>query len=200
VLANRPAEYGPPDTMEINVHRISLSGAVANLAALALLCMTGMAFAGPSSVFGYIGGLSSSSGLLSSGAILSVTDAFIDTLSLVSSFGSSSAIGSGLFYPIYATVTSFLSGDSSSEIVSNFALIGYVLASLVSGLSSGVSSAISIIGVPPGAFANASLFFTAAPKVPEPNSIAILVTGVAGLAALAGRRRIRRLPKRQTKE
>ncbi len=184
------------------MHRISLTGAISNLAGVALLCLTGAAFAGPSSVFGYIGGLGGSSGVLS-GSIISVTSAFIDTLSLISSAGSSaSSFGSGLFYPIYATVTSFVSGASgaSSPIVSNVELIGYVLASLLGGLSSGVSSVFSIIGSPSGAFADASLFFTAASKVPEPNSIAILVTGVAGLAALAGRRRMRRLAKRQPAE
>jgi hypothetical protein len=191
----------------LQLPRISIFGLLANAAALALLGLTSVALAGPilpADIAGDILGSSSSS----------FSNVFIDTVSplLVTGGNLSSSSGSslggsitGFLYAVYATVTTIVSGSSSilnggSSVVE---LIGYVLSTdlnnalLPSFTSSGID--LTIFGGNPStgftpenlSFAvNASALNTSA-TVPEPSAIAVLVTAVAGVAALWRRRELR---------
>jgi hypothetical protein len=196
------------------VRRISIVGLAANAAALVLLGLTGAALAGPSlpaDIAGFIGG---------STPLVSFSHAFIDTLSplflsgvgsgsssIIVSIGSSSIVAiSGLLYAVYASVTTLISGssilllsDSGGILGSGAHLIGYVLGSDLSGLGP-LSSVSSIADLPiyGGPYTTGygldSFFFVVTPgvRIPEPNAIAVVVTAVAAVAALLGRRRLRR--------
>jgi hypothetical protein len=167
------------------VRRISVVGSIANLVGVGLVCLTGAAFAGPSlpgSLTGVIVGLSNST--------ISLSNIFIDTLNPI--FVSSTAT----FYNVYATVMSLVSVSGSG--VATPQVIGEVLVSAVQTISSqgtSILATLDILNVPstlnPG---SAALFLDvlAAASIPEPNSLALVVTGVAGLATLLRRRKLRR--------
>lgn len=196
------------------MHRISIVSLAANAAAWVLIGLTGAALAGPilpADIAGFIAG----------SAPVTFSHAFIDTLSPIflsgSVSGSSSIIVtigsslvlpiSGLLYAVYATVSTLISTSSSSLGVSGSSsllgsgthLIGYILGTDLSSLGplSSVSSTadLPIYGGPyTTGYGLDSFFFVLAPGVhiPEPSGIAVIVTAVAGAAALLGRRRLRR--------
>ncbi len=166
------------------MRRRSVLGLAANLAAVGLVCAVGAAIAGPilpAELPGVIVGLSNSA--------IALNNAFVDTLHpiLVS--------GAPTFYKVFATITSLLSGSVVSPQVS---LIGDVLISAVQAIpsqGSGILAALDIFTVPSTLnLGGGQVFFevVSVARIPEPNAIALVVTGVAGLAALLGRRRLRR--------
>lgn len=168
------------------MRRFSMIGLLANAAALVLLGLTGAAVADPSSSLtldGIIGG--------SGAALLDFGQAIVDTLSPISV-----SSGSTLLYPIFVIV-SLISSPGSSSYGSE--LIGYILSSDFNVLSA-MSSYVSGDTAPIYTFSSSAtlnlsgLFFqpTGQVSVPEPNSIAVVVTAVAGLATLLRRRGLRR--------
>lgn len=122
--------------------------------------------------------------------------AYIDTLTSIQILAESVATIQNALYPVYATLVSLTALSSSAPA----AIAGYVLGSdlynqfiSLSQSSANLSDLFNMYDVlsgttPPVAYQADNLLF----GVPEPSGIAVIVTGVAGLATVWGRRKARR--------
>jgi hypothetical protein len=165
------------------LRRMSIIGWTANLAAVGLICLTGAALATPSLPAEF-------TGLISGLPSLDLTGAYIDTLTPV--FVSSVAT----FYRVYATLTSFVSVSSGGSSFAHLIDVGNVLISAVDaipGVSSSVVSFLQIIDIPSSLGDSSATFrVIGSDNIPEPNTIALVVTGIAGLATVLRRRKLHR--------
>jgi hypothetical protein len=186
------------------MRRFTLVGCMANAAALVLLALTGAAVAIPlqiSQIPGIISDLSPAGYTYSSAYVDLYTSFFLSD--------SSSTNLPAVFYAVYAVLSDMLSQSSSSSLIdTGTQLVGYVLGSGLQHAVSGSSSLLDLSGLPPmtiygaetgttGGLVNviaSTLTFQASDLVdiPEPSGVAVVVTGVAGVATLVRRWRLRR--------
>lgn len=123
--------------------------------------------------------------------------AYINTLTSIQILAESVATIQNALYPVYATLVALTASLSSSA---SAAIAGYVLGSDLYnqfiGPSHSSASLLNMLNMydvvsgttPPVAYQADNLLF----GVPEPSGIAVVVTGVAGLTTVWGRRKARR--------
>ena len=174
------------------MRRPTIVGCFANLAALFLLGLTCVALANPFPP-GSIPGFFEASFLGGASA-----EGWIDTLSPFVVSGSSVAI---TYFPVlnlYPLID--MAGSSSTLLFGADSIVGYILGSTISALSS-VGSSLGVLQLFDLTNISSGLEITTAPfrfepvpglSVPAPNGIAVLVTGIAALATLMRRRALRR--------